>query len=247
MTNRINQQSIPAYSGITINITSPTLNAAPLSTNCCNNNCPEHQNVPTLTVEQNSTPLSNNNYAQYGVTNPIAQNTKSPNLTKQNQYNQAEELRSTTDTQNIEKLNNISNTDSTTSATNNSIKEIETLRTQESLPQAYPPQYYLNNYNYIQNGEKNNPKTNNIPKTNNEGPTKRFQTQPALNSNPQIEEQEDMTASQDIISELDTRVAEQNFVPVVDDRGVFIGIVTRKAVITYLCEVYEKFNSNQNF
>ena len=30
------------------------------------------------------------------------------------------------------------------------------------------------------------------------------------------------------------RISNQNFVPVVDDRGVFIGIITRKDVITYL-------------
>ncbi len=42
------------------------------------------------------------------------------------------------------------------------------------------------------------------------------------------------------VDQLFHRVAEQNFVPVVDDRGVFIGIVTRKAVITFLCEAYEK-------
>lgn len=29
-------------------------------------------------------------------------------------------------------------------------------------------------------------------------------------------------------------IVDQNFVPVVDDRGVFIGIITRKAVINYL-------------
>ena len=29
---------------------------------------------------------------------------------------------------------------------------------------------------------------------------------------------------------------EQNFAPVVDDRGMFIGIITRKRVITYLCK-----------
>ncbi len=29
---------------------------------------------------------------------------------------------------------------------------------------------------------------------------------------------------------------EQNFAPVVDDRGMFIGIITRKRVITYLCQ-----------
>ncbi|WP_318360952.1 CBS domain-containing protein [uncultured Agathobaculum sp.] len=32
------------------------------------------------------------------------------------------------------------------------------------------------------------------------------------------------------------RVTEQNFVPVVDGRGMFCGIVTRRDVITYLCE-----------
>jgi predicted transcriptional regulator len=42
------------------------------------------------------------------------------------------------------------------------------------------------------------------------------------------------------VDQLFHRVAEQNFVPVVDDRGVFIGIVTRKAVLTFLCEAYEK-------
>lgn len=42
------------------------------------------------------------------------------------------------------------------------------------------------------------------------------------------------------VEQLFHRVAEQNFVPVVDDRGVFIGIVTRKAVITYLVQAYEK-------
>lgn len=42
------------------------------------------------------------------------------------------------------------------------------------------------------------------------------------------------------VDQLFNRVVEQNFVPVVDDRGVFIGIVTRKAVLTFLCEAYEK-------
>ena len=209
MTNHINQQSIPAYSGITINITSPTLNAAPLSTSCCNHNCPEHQNTPTLTVEQNSIPLgNNNNYAQHGITNPIVQNTRAQDLTNQSQYSQVQDVNSNTSTseiQNAEKLNNFSNANSTT----DSVKQVETIRTQETLPQAYPPQYYLNNYNYIQNGEKNNPKTNNIPVTNNENPAKGLQTEPALHNNNQNEAQEDMTASQDIINELDTRVTEQ--------------------------------------
>ena len=208
MTNRINQQSIPAYSGITINITSPTLNAAPLSTNCCNHNCPEYQNPPTLAVEQNAIPL-NNTYTQQGITNPIAQNSRTQYLTNQDQYSQAQDFNAnitTSETQSVDKLNNVSNTNSTT----DTFKQVETTKTQEPLPQAYPPQYYLNNYNYIQNGEKNSPKTSNIPATNNENQTKKFQSEPALNNNQAIvQEEEDMTASQDIINELDTRVAEQ--------------------------------------
>ena len=37
------------------------------------------------------------------------------------------------------------------------------------------------------------------------------------------------TSMQDLIE----RASQQNFVPVVDDKGAFIGIVTRKAIIKY--------------
>lgn len=46
------------------------------------------------------------------------------------------------------------------------------------------------------------------------------------------------------VEQLFNRVSEQNFVPVVDDRGVFIGIVTRKAVLTFLIKSYEKTLQN---
>ena len=36
------------------------------------------------------------------------------------------------------------------------------------------------------------------------------------------------------VEQLIRRTVDQNFVPVVDDRGVFIGIVTRRVVINYL-------------
>ena len=36
------------------------------------------------------------------------------------------------------------------------------------------------------------------------------------------------------LEQLQRRTMEQNFIPIVDDRGVFIGIVTRRAVINYL-------------
>lgn len=46
------------------------------------------------------------------------------------------------------------------------------------------------------------------------------------------------------VDQLFNRIAEQNFVPVVDDRGVFIGIVTRKAVITFLSDAYQQSKNN---
>lgn len=38
------------------------------------------------------------------------------------------------------------------------------------------------------------------------------------------------------MDELLRRVMDQNFVPVIDDRSMFIGIVTRKDIIGYFCE-----------
>ena len=42
------------------------------------------------------------------------------------------------------------------------------------------------------------------------------------------------------ISELFELVKEHNFVPVVDDRGCFIGIILRRSVVDYLLEFYEE-------
>ena len=39
------------------------------------------------------------------------------------------------------------------------------------------------------------------------------------------------------INEILSNAINQNFVPVVDDRGVFIGIITRKSIIHYLATV----------
>lgn len=42
------------------------------------------------------------------------------------------------------------------------------------------------------------------------------------------------------VEELLTRATRQNFVPVVDDKGIFIGIVTRKDIIRYFTEQKDK-------
>lgn len=43
------------------------------------------------------------------------------------------------------------------------------------------------------------------------------------------------------IEDLLSVVAEQNFVPVVDDRGMFVGIVTRKSILNYYREKIKNF------
>jgi predicted transcriptional regulator len=42
------------------------------------------------------------------------------------------------------------------------------------------------------------------------------------------------------LNDLITNVMEHNFVPIVDDRGCFIGIVLRRDILNFLLEYYEK-------
>lgn len=121
---------IPSYSGVTINISNPTVNATPYQNGC-----------PAVTV-----PMQN---PQVQVQPALPQ---------------------TTDIDN---------------------EQTQTL--QEKLPQAYPQSYYLNNYNYQQNGA--NP---NVPV---------YSPQPEEISAQTKEE--DMSVSNGIINELDTRDAKQ--------------------------------------
>lgn len=184
MSNNVNCQkhSIPAYSGITINITSPTLNAAPLSSNCSQDciSCNPQQagvSVPAFSVADKRY----SNSSQYGVTAPsdvapaveVSQNT--PSAGAETSYQSGN------------------------------------LSSQEGLPPSYPPQYYLNNYNYIQNGEKSltqPPQVAPVKDGSDLGETMPIQA--VVNENAsQNEPQEDMSSSKEIIGELDSRVAEQ--------------------------------------
>ena len=45
------------------------------------------------------------------------------------------------------------------------------------------------------------------------------------------------------MSELIEQVKEHNFVPIVDDRGCFIGIIRRKDILNYLLEFYNENNN----
>lgn len=46
------------------------------------------------------------------------------------------------------------------------------------------------------------------------------------------------------VSELIENVREHNFVPVVDDRGCFIGIILRRDILNFLINYYEKTKNN---
>ena len=47
------------------------------------------------------------------------------------------------------------------------------------------------------------------------------------------------------VGELIENVKEHNFVPVVDDRGCFIGIILRRDVLTFLTKYYERAEEKQ--
>lgn len=174
MTKPINyqNQSIPAYSGITINITNPTLNAAPLNVESSRS----YPMQPEFSVKQSVNPAQDNlSLLNSQVTNPI-----------------------------VQPLERALEPTTIVSSENKNPYPKNTEPVQDKMQSSYPPQYYLNNYNYIQNGEKAqqlNPHT----------------VQEPLNSNKNISNfaepisyrEEDISSSEGIINELDSRVAEQ--------------------------------------
>ena len=244
MTKPINYQTqaIPAYSGITINITNPTLNATPL--NSCPQNLPGQQpQQPYFTIEgQQGMPNyqvaypsqyginTNNKQALQNTNNEVQANTNNSELTTTSlrgqvtnssqedtnvSSNNSQSLENTTsqnnntaqtsdinsassektNTQNIEKSSIIKEqaADNTTNSADNSI--------QRNTQQSYPPQYYLNNYNYIQDGNKRSEQTGNIATaTNPQGQNSNYH-----NANPA--QFEDMNTSSEIINQLNERVA----------------------------------------
>ena len=291
MTNPVGyqKQQIPAYSGVTINITSPTLNAAPpnppnqCNCDCCKNHSyntgyvtnPYIQNNPNnnpyiYNVQPQNYPINSQHYGynnvasqqvdSYGYNNEqetyaqrqaylaqqgyqaqnqntfqdsnayhnsesalseetkYAQNLVNEERVKNNQNNTVTErviektvIDKTSQAESIQGLESNSNT------TNSNGQVSETTQNQDiqKSQQAYPAQYYLNNYNYIQ-GEKFGSETNKQPQAqDSEQPTINNQDKPfeagkyrhtgSLNN----DKEEDMSSSKEIISELDSRVAEQ--------------------------------------
>ena len=200
MTNSINpqNQNIPGYSGITINITNPALNAQQPNYGyqtpyhqCCQ--CHPNQN------NQGYNPI------QYSMTSPYSQQheyctTGNQNITQTNNYNY--ETTTNPIPQNTIPTSSVyapSHTNETmypnTYGIAPQVAQNQTTKPIEEVNQAYPSQYYLNNYNYIQNPEKNNIQTS--------------QTIPENLDKNNSTIEEDLSASKEILTNLDTRVAEQ--------------------------------------
>ena len=182
MTNPINcsNHSIPAYSGVTINISNPTLNAAPLNQYCQECNQGNYPYQPSFAVDGQCAPCNN------GMTNPLVQ------------------MQQPVPPQQIQQAIPVNSVYPQSVQEQPAVQELQQAE-KNVTPQAYPPQYYLNNYNYVQNGEKGNTQTPvskpyaNIAQT---APSDK----PAYDSAVQ---EEDMSSSQGIIDELDSRVQEQ--------------------------------------
>ena len=195
MTNPSNyeKQSIPAYSGITINITNPTLNAAPLNTN--------PQQNPNLTIQQpySQQPL----YSEQGLINQQI-TTENQGLSYNKNYSEIDKYANNLNTSSNINTSSVEENKSYNRYVENTAEQNYVSKPQEQMPQAYPPQYYLNNYNYVQN---NTQKPEGFMQ-----PYTQQQFYPAsqnIEVLQPVEEEVDMSSSEEIIENLDAKVAEQ--------------------------------------
>lgn len=201
MTNPINysNQPIPTnYSGVTIQITNPTVNAAPQGG--CYQTPPMDGYVMPAPNYYNPMPNTIVNAPQIGA--PIQENM--PVARNEQPIIQNEEPVFSKEVQQNEATNSINRTDITREASYVQNPN-DNSGNNPAMVNSYPPQYYLNNYNYVQDaGAKNNAIPSNAP-------------QEASNTNAPVideastksNETDDLKTSQEIIGELDTRNAEQ--------------------------------------
>ena len=178
MTNPLSyQQQMPAnYSGVTIQITNPTVNATPQGASA-----PQMQQMPALQIQppQNEVPICYNNYENAEAIKPAI-------LDKA-----------------IQEAENI--------ADKERIVPTETMQSPENIPTAqgnnipnsYPPQYYMNNYNYVQNPQE---RTSDKSTAESQPATTDINQQKADKTDIQ---EEDMSKSKEIIDNIDSRNAEE--------------------------------------
>lgn len=191
MTNKICSQNIPAYSGITINITNPSF--SPQTNPICQPDCQCH---------------IKNNAEKNGIYSVNSTQTEEISSTQKN-YKQEELYSNYQNTTNNINHNNIYKEQTNTAVEKeqipvNNIYEFNQIPTQNNTGsnaiQNYPAEYYLNNYNITPTAENKKPENTtveNVPNNNDNGKTE--QTEQELNTE----------TSKEIINELETRVAEQ--------------------------------------
>lgn len=171
-------QQIPSYSGVTINITNPTVNAGGYT-----GNYPNGYSIQPGSIQNGAQQIQIAQPADNVTTNPI------------------------------------------TNTAGNQIPE------QSALPQAYPPQYYLNNYNYVQgdsaktagettpaqsaipaesdikSADENSAEANTTPADSNLQNTAEEAQSSAVTENENTEE--DLSSSKEIINKLETQNEER--------------------------------------
>ena len=190
MTNPLSypNRSIPTnYSGVTINITNPMVNTAP------QNGCQQPQQAGIYAIPQDNyyAPVQDGTYAiplnNYSQQIDVQDQAKATNST-QNEIQQLSERTNTVDTRPYRETAYAQNT-------------IENSAIKPDVMNAYPPQYYLNNY--IQNSEQKN---DTIPANTK---TEEISKSDMSANNIDTQEEQNMDTSKEIINELDSRNAEQ--------------------------------------
>lgn len=213
MTNKIQAQNqqIPPYAGITINITSPSLNpvmAPQASHHDCNHvcSCPIHnQNPQQIYAEQN---LNNVPQAYYNQADVRNNNSQEVYGYAKEQYDKSavnEQYANNTQAQNSVQTNEVVKESSVEKITQSenvanqqyAAQAVAQNQSQEALPQAYPQQYYLNNYNYVQGDVNGTQKP------------AQAQAQQVAKAGAVESEEPDMSISEEIISDVNERIKEQ--------------------------------------
>ncbi|MBE7710631.1 MAG: HEAT repeat domain-containing protein [Cyanobacteria bacterium SIG31] len=194
--NYPNQQN-PGYSGITINITNPVLNPPSHNQHCCNqvgyNTNPQQQ----IALDRNIYPqtIPSNTYAipEYSYYENNKAESEKQGITDKINNNQEEQ----------DKVQNEALKVATSEKTAIENQKGADVAQNTNIPNNYPPQYYINNHNYIQNEKERQTGANSVSHE---------QVVPTVApTGEQTKEkvEEDLSSSKEIINNLDTRAAEE--------------------------------------
>ena len=187
------------YNEIDINKTNQEKNSEILNNKTDNVSTNELNNIQNSSVQDNLAVTSavENKNSERSSAQSVTENRVQEKTSEQVNQQETKELvnNSKTETKKIEEIKFVN--DSATQKENNNINQDNNI----AQAQSYPPQYYLNNYNYIQGDRQNNNPANGEN-------TKAALTQ-KYNPEPSNNVEEDMSSSKEIINEIDTKLTEQ--------------------------------------